>query len=120
MEKPAPDPKKLLQSWMEWERGEVTPGRVMANLKTGGFRELLEDLVAATSVESVRSGGQGDALPVPSAENVIAGPVAGPVAGAGPGPNRPRHGRFPWWSAGNMGPRGLAPASVRSPSQVRG
>ena len=50
MEKPAPDPKKLLQSWMEWERGEVTPGRVMANLKTGGLRELLEDLVAATSV----------------------------------------------------------------------
>ena len=73
MEKPAPDPKKLLQSWMEWERGEVTPGRVMANLKTGGLRELLEDLVAATSVGSARSGGQGDALAVPSAENVIAG-----------------------------------------------
>ncbi len=89
MEKPAPDPKKLLQSWMEWERGEVTPGRVMANLKTGGLRELLEDLVAATSVGSARSGGQGDALAVPSAENVIAGPVAGPVAGAGPKETEP-------------------------------
>ena len=85
MEKPAPDPKKLLQSWMEWERGEVTPGRVMANLKTGGLRELLEDLVAATSVGSARSGGQSDALAVSSAENVI----APPVPGAGPEETEP-------------------------------
>jgi hypothetical protein len=48
MEIPAPDPSKLLQSWMEWERGDLTPGRVMANLKTGGLRILLEGLVAAT------------------------------------------------------------------------
>ena len=46
MEVPTPDPSKLLQSWMEWERGEVTPGRVMANMKTGGMRVLLEELVA--------------------------------------------------------------------------
>jgi hypothetical protein len=46
MEVPAPDPTKLLQSWMEWERGEVTPGRVMANMKTGGMRLLLEELAA--------------------------------------------------------------------------
>jgi hypothetical protein len=45
MELPEPDPSKLLQAWMEWERGEVTPGRVMANLKTGGLRQLLEGLV---------------------------------------------------------------------------
>jgi hypothetical protein len=44
MATPTPDPNKLLQSWMEWERGEVTPGRVMANLKTGGMRQLLEEL----------------------------------------------------------------------------
>lgn len=44
VEVPAPDPIKLLASWMEWERGDVTPGRVMANLKTGGLRELLESL----------------------------------------------------------------------------
>ena len=105
MEKPAPDPKKLLQSWMEWERGEVTPGRVMANLKTGGLRELLEDLVAATSVGSVRSGGQGDALPVPSAENVIAGPVAGPVAGRPRRPNRPRHRTIPLVVSRQHGPQ---------------
>jgi hypothetical protein len=44
VEVPAPDANKLLASWMEWERGDVTPGRVMANLKTGGLRELLESL----------------------------------------------------------------------------
>ena len=31
---------------MEWERGENPPGRVMATLKTGGMRDLLEQLVA--------------------------------------------------------------------------
>lgn len=46
MERPAPDPKKLLAYWMEWERGETPPGRVMANLKTAGLRELLEALVS--------------------------------------------------------------------------
>lgn len=29
---------------MEWERGDVTPGRAVANLKTGGLRQLLESL----------------------------------------------------------------------------
>ena len=46
METPPPDPEKLLAHWMEWERGEATPGRVMANLKTGGLPEVLEALVA--------------------------------------------------------------------------
>ena len=32
---------------MEWERGETPPGRVMSNLKTGGMRDLLEDLAAS-------------------------------------------------------------------------
>jgi hypothetical protein len=48
MDIPPPDPKKLLAHWMEWEKGEATPGRVMANLKTGGLRELLERLIAAS------------------------------------------------------------------------
>jgi hypothetical protein len=42
--RPAPDPKKLLSYWTEWETGETTPGRVMSNLKTAGMRELLEEL----------------------------------------------------------------------------
>jgi hypothetical protein len=44
--RPPTDPKKLLAWWMEWEKGETPPGRVMANLKTGGLRELLEELAA--------------------------------------------------------------------------
>ena len=47
MDRPLPDPEKLLTSWMEWERGETPPGRVMSNLKTGGLRDLLEQLVQA-------------------------------------------------------------------------
>ncbi len=42
--RPAPDPAKLLTQWMEWEKGETTPGRTMSNLKTGGLRDLLEQL----------------------------------------------------------------------------
>ncbi len=43
-ERPPPDPAKLLGYWMEWERAATLPGRVMANLKTAGLRELLESL----------------------------------------------------------------------------
>lgn len=46
-DRPPPDPEKLLAFWMEWERGETPPGRVMSNLKTGGLRELLESTVEA-------------------------------------------------------------------------
>lgn len=53
MDRPAPDPAKLLEAWMEWERGDALPGRVMSNLKTGGLRDLLEGLVAG------RAAGQG-------------------------------------------------------------
>jgi len=42
---PPPDPEKLLAAWTEWETGENTPGRVMANLKTAGMPELLRALV---------------------------------------------------------------------------
>lgn len=44
VERPAPEPTKLLEYWMEWERGDTPPGRVMSNLKTAGLRELLESL----------------------------------------------------------------------------
>ena len=45
-ERPPIDPAKLLAFWMEWERGETPPGQVMANLKTGGLKELLEELTS--------------------------------------------------------------------------
>ena len=50
--RPAPDPAKLLQYWMEWEKGETPPGRTMSNLKTHGLRDLLEQLVEATSASA--------------------------------------------------------------------
>lgn len=34
---------------MKWERGEVEPGRLLANLKKGGMREVLEELAAKAS-----------------------------------------------------------------------
>jgi hypothetical protein len=52
MDRPPPDPAKLLQTWMEWERGELPPGRVMASLKTGGLRDLLEEWAALAPVGS--------------------------------------------------------------------
>jgi hypothetical protein len=44
MENPPPDPNRLLDYWMEWERGDTTPGTVLKNLKTGGMKELLHQL----------------------------------------------------------------------------
>ena len=47
MDRPPPDPAKLLADWMEWEKGETPPGKVISNLKTHGLRDLLESLRAA-------------------------------------------------------------------------
>ncbi len=44
---PPPEPATLLSYWMEWERGDTMPGQVLANLKKGGLRELLEATVTA-------------------------------------------------------------------------
>jgi hypothetical protein len=49
MDIPPPDPRKLLDHWMAWERGEVPPGKTMAELKTGGVRQLLEQLASAAA-----------------------------------------------------------------------
>lgn len=61
MDRPPPDPTKLLEAWMEWERGETPPGRVMSTLKTGGLRDLLEGLAAAGAPDA-------DPGPTPSSE----------------------------------------------------
>jgi hypothetical protein len=42
VDRPAPDPAKLLSQWDDWERGDELPGRTMANLKTGEAKLLLE------------------------------------------------------------------------------
>ena len=49
METPPPDPAKMLAFWDEWERGEATPGRLVANLKTAGLPALLRSMVEAPS-----------------------------------------------------------------------
>ena len=46
--RPERDPAKVLATWMEWEKGRETPGRVMADLKKGGLRDLLEELAAGS------------------------------------------------------------------------
>ena len=46
-ERPAPDLNKLLAAWEEFERGEQPPGKVLANLKTAGLAEVLNQLVAS-------------------------------------------------------------------------
>jgi len=48
--RPPADPAKLLSQWMEWERGETPPGRVLSNLKTSGLRDVLEALVETQRV----------------------------------------------------------------------
>lgn len=56
MDHPLPDPAKLLDHWMAWERGEVPPGKTMSELKSGGVRVLLEGLLAPTADEPSPSG----------------------------------------------------------------
>ncbi|MGY6502785.1 MAG: hypothetical protein ACXIVQ_18050 [Acidimicrobiales bacterium] len=50
MDRPPPDPIKLLDIWMQWEKGDSTPGRVMADLKTAGMRQVLEHLADPSTV----------------------------------------------------------------------
>jgi hypothetical protein len=44
-EQPAPDLAKLVAAWESWERGEEMPGRVLADLKTAGLAQVLQQLV---------------------------------------------------------------------------
>jgi ribosomal protein L12E/L44/L45/RPP1/RPP2 len=69
MDRPPPDPAKLLEAWMEWEHGDVTPGRVMATLKTGGLRQLLEAAAAAAAAAAASAPAQ---PPSPSGDSPAA------------------------------------------------
>ena len=53
MELPPPDPRKLLDHWMEWEKGEISPGDLMKQLKMHGMRQLLEQTAAQAGGETV-------------------------------------------------------------------
>jgi len=52
METPLPDPAALLARWMEWERGETSPGKVLSDLKRAGMRQLLESAVLVEAAEA--------------------------------------------------------------------
>ena len=54
-ERPAPDLSKLLAAWQEWETGEQTPGRVLADLKKSGLGDVLNQLIDSGWVPSVPS-----------------------------------------------------------------
>ncbi len=47
METLAPDPAKMLEKWMDWERGETQPGKLLSELKNAGLPDLLRSLVEA-------------------------------------------------------------------------
>jgi len=55
-ERPAPDLTKLLAAWEEFERGEQQPGKVLANLKTAGLPEVLNELIDSGWTPSVAAG----------------------------------------------------------------
>jgi hypothetical protein len=46
---------------MDWERGDLPPGRVMATFKTGGMRDLLEALAEAAAEAKAGDAKSGDA-----------------------------------------------------------
>ena len=52
-ERPAPDLTKLLTAWQEFERGEEAPGKVLANLKTAGLGDVLNELIESGWVPSI-------------------------------------------------------------------
>ena len=39
-DRPPPDLQKLITAWEQFEAGEESPGRVLANLKTAGLPEV--------------------------------------------------------------------------------
>lgn len=55
MERPPADPVKMLAAWMEWENGESSPGRVLADLKTAGLRDVLEHLASEAESQATQS-----------------------------------------------------------------
>ena len=46
-ERPEPDLVKLVAAWESWEHGDESPGKTLANLKTAGMADVLQQLVAS-------------------------------------------------------------------------
>lgn len=45
-EPPAPDLAKIIAALDEWEKGDESPGRALANMKTAGLARVLAQLSA--------------------------------------------------------------------------
>ncbi|CAN5817778.1 MAG: hypothetical protein ACR2HP_08900 [Ilumatobacteraceae bacterium] len=56
-DRPAPDLTKLIAAWEQFEAGEESPGRVLANLKTAGLGEILQELSTSGWSPSAPTGG---------------------------------------------------------------
>ncbi len=54
-EQPAPDLTKIIAALEEWEKGEESPGRALANMKTAGLPEVLAQLADEGWVPAARS-----------------------------------------------------------------
>lgn len=52
-ETPAPDLHKLIVAWDEWERGDETPGKVLARMKTAGLQIVLQQLAESGWVPDI-------------------------------------------------------------------
>lgn len=46
-ERPPADLQKMKVAWEMFENGEEAPGRVLAELKTAGFADVLDELIAS-------------------------------------------------------------------------
>lgn len=46
-DQPPPDLEKIHLAWQTWERGEEQPGKTLANMKTAGLADVLEQLIAS-------------------------------------------------------------------------
>jgi hypothetical protein len=45
-EQPAPDLAKIIAALDEWEKGDESPGRTLATMKTAGLSQVLAQLAA--------------------------------------------------------------------------
>jgi len=45
-EQPSPDLAKIIAALEEWEKGDETPGRTLADMKTAGLPAVLSQLAA--------------------------------------------------------------------------